>query len=322
MKVLVYVEQRNGKLKNNAFEVMTLGRQLAGTSLDVIAVVIGKNIASLQPQLKGYGVDRVIMADHDDLANYNTLNYCAVMQKAIQECQPQVVLAPASPMGKDILPRLAARFDCGIITDAVAVHKDGNTIKALKPMYAGKCLAEVTITGGPIQFISIRPNTVKPLQSGEGSATLEQLSASLPDTANFKTKEIRKGENEKPDLTEASVIVSGGRAMGSAANFKIIEDCADVLGATVGASRAAVDAGYRSHTAQVGQTGKTVTPNLYIACGISGAIQHLAGMRTSKVIVAVNNDPEAPIFSICDYGIVGDIFEVVPLLTEKFKSVL
>ena len=322
MKVLVYIEQRNGKLKNNAFEVMTLGRQLAGASLDVTAVVIGKNIVSLQSQLKGYGVEKVVMADHDDLANYNTLNYCAVLQKIISDIKPEVVLAPASPLGKDILPRLAARFDCGIITDAISVEKNGNAIKALKPMYAGKCLAEVTITGSPIQFISIRPNTVKPVESGEGNATVEQLSVSLPDSSNFKTLEIRKGENEKPDLTEASIIVSGGRALGSSANFKIIEDCAEVLGATVGASRAAVDAGYRTHSAQVGQTGKTVTPNLYIACGISGAIQHLAGMRTSKVIVAINNDAEAPIFSLCDYGIVGDLFEVVPLLTEKFKSIV
>jgi electron transfer flavoprotein alpha subunit len=323
MKVLVFLEQRDNKLKNSALEALTLARKLADSANDVSAILIGEGISPLVEKIKGYGASKVYLADHSALGGYNALNYCAALQEAIVQSGAELVLAPATPMGRDIMPRLAARNDSGIITDAVDIENRSGTLVALKPMYAGKCLAETTIENSKLKFISIRPNTIIASPSGDGEATIQNLSLNQESPLPLKTTGIRKGEgSDKVDLTEASIIISGGRAIGSADNFKMIEECAAVIGAAVGASRAAVDAGYRPHSAQVGQTGKTVSPNLYIACGISGAIQHLAGMRTSKNILAINNDPDAPIFSICDYGIVGDIFEIVPLFTAKFKSLL
>ena len=221
-------------------------------------------------------------------------------------------------MGRDILPRLAARFDSGIATDLIELTASGDALTGLKPMFSGKCYAEVTFQGSAIQFVTLRPNVFK-ADATDGAGTVTKLEV-VSDDAKLKTVEIRKDKSEKVDLTEASIIISGGRSLGSADAFKILNEAADVLGATVGASRAAVDAGYASHEMQVGQTGKTVNPNLYIAAGISGSIQHMAGMRTSKVIVAINTDPEAPIFKIANYGIVADLFQAVPLLTQKLKE--
>ena len=224
-------------------------------------------------------------------------------------------------MGRDLFPRLAARMDGAILTDLTAIEASGTGITGTKPMYSGKCIADVSSAGSKITFATIRQNVFAASKIGNGSATGKPVSAAAGD-GKIKTIEIRKGKSAKPDLTEASVIISGGRAMGNSDNFKILIECADVIGATVGASRAAVDSGYASHDMQVGQTGKTVNPNLYIACGISGSIQHMAGMRTSKVIVAVNTDKDAPIFGVATYGIVADLFQVVPLLTARFKTLL
>lgn len=320
MKVLVFVEQRDGKVKNNAFEALSVAHRLSGNASDVAAVLVGDGVAGEASSLEGAGTDKVYLAESQDFKHYNVLSYADAVSQAIEQFKPDLVLAAASPMGRDLMPRLAARHDAGIVTDVVTLDAKGDGIEATKPMYAGKCLAKLTMGSG-LKFASIRPNVFGSDKPGVGSATVESLSvSSSPD--KLKTLEVRKGEGGKVDLTEAIRIISGGRAMANSDNFKILDECADVLGASVGASRAAVDSGFAPHSMQVGQTGKTVNPNLYIACGISGSIQHMAGMRTSKVIVAINTDPEAPIFGIADYGIVADLFEAVPIMTQKLKEML
>lgn len=321
MKVLVFVEQREGKIKSSALEALSVGARLAGSAGDCAAVLIGQGVEGLVGQLKGYGADTVHVVDGADFKLYNPLSYAAAIGEAIKAHGAKVVVASASPMGRDVLPRLTARFDGGILTDLTAIEASGDGISGVKPMYAGKCLAKVATKDAPVSFASIRPNVFKAENTGAGAANVNKLTVTAP-TGQIKTVEIRKGKSERPDLTEASMIVSGGRSLASADNFKILNELADVLHATVGASRAAVDSGYAPHEMQVGQTGKTVNPNLYIAAGISGSIQHMAGMRTSKVIVAINTDPEAPIYKIATYGIVADLFKVVPLMTTKLKALL
>lgn len=320
MKVLVFVEQRDGKIKNNAFEALTLASKIAGGAANTAAVIVGKGASGLAGQLQGYGADTVYTADGDKFEKYNVVTYSAAMDAALKEFSPQAVFGIASPMGRDLFPRLAARHDAAIMTDVISLKAEGSDLVALKPMYAGKCTAELSTQGAALSFVSLRGNVFPAEKTGQGAATAKALNVEISSDVKLVTKEIRKGAGEKADLTEAAIIISGGRALGSADAFKILHECADVIGATVGASRAAVDSGYAPHNLQVGQTGKTVNPNLYIACGISGSIQHMAGMRTSKVIVAVNTDPEAPIFTVADYGIVGDLFQAVPAFTKEFQK--
>lgn len=320
MKVLVFVEQRENKLKKSSFEALTTARKLAGSASEVAALIVGGSVDTLASELKGYGADTVYSVSGNAFHHYNVLNYAAALEQAIKTFAPKLVLGMATPMGRDLFPRLAARFDSGMATDLIDIKSESGSISGVKPMYAGKCFAELQLQNAELQFATLRPNVFKGESTGEGAAQLSKLDVS-PVSGKMDTLEIRKGKSEKADLTEASVIVSGGRALGSADAFSIMHDLADSLGATVGASRAAVDAGFAPHDMQVGQTGKTVNPNLYIAAGISGSIQHMAGMRTSKVIVAINTDPEAPIFKIANYGIVGDLFKVVPALSKKIKEV-
>lgn len=321
MKVLVFVEQRDGKIKSSAFEALTAGARLAGSPADTAAVVVGADAAALAGQLAGYGIDKVYTVTGADFALYNAMGYAAAVDAAIKDFSAQVVVGVASPMGRDFFPRLAARHDAALLTDVISVEWKDGALHGTKPMYAGKCRAHLVSQNSNVHFVTIRPNVMPAQKTGAGAAAASALQVAGA-SAQSKTTEIRKGKSEKADLTEAALIVSGGRAMASADNFKILHECADVIGATVGASRAAVDSGYATHDMQVGQTGKTVNPNLYIACGISGSIQHMAGMRTSKVIVAVNTDKDAPIFTIANYGIVGDLFQVVPVLTRKLKELV
>jgi len=321
MKVLVFVEQRDGKIKSSAFEALTVASKIAGSASSVAAILVGNGVTGQASQLAGWGADTIYLADASENALYNIQNYTNGVEAAIKAFSPELVLGIASPMGRDIFPRLAARMNGAILTDVVSLEGHGSGVSGVKPMYAGKCLADVSTEGAKISFVTIRQNVFPAQKSGSGSANPSPVTAAAGD-GKIKTIEIRKGRSAKPDLTEASLIISGGRAMANADNFKILHECADVIGATVGASRAAVDSGYATHDMQVGQTGKTVNPNLYIACGISGSIQHMAGMRTSKVIVAVNTDKDAPIFGVASYGIVGDLFQVVPLLTSRFKELL
>jgi electron transfer flavoprotein alpha subunit len=321
MKVLVFLEQRDGKLKSSALEALTVANKIAGgKAADVAGILVGKDVSALAAKVKEYGTDTIFTVDAETFKLYNVLNYTAALQAASKEFSPDVILGAASPLGRDLFARIAARLDAGIITDLVDIDYTGGFAGGVKPLYAGKILADVRFSGTGVKVATIRPNVFAATKTS-GAATVKSLTVAAADTG-LKTLEIKKGKSDKPDLSEAAVIISGGRSMGNAENFQILHTCADVIGATVGASRAAVDAGYARHDMQVGQTGKTVNPQLYIACGISGAIQHMAGMRTSKVIVAINLDPEAPIFSIADYGIVGDLFQAVPIFTEKFKELL
>lgn len=321
MKVLVFIEQRDGKIKSSAHEALTVAAKIGGSPANVAAVLVGSGVSPLASELAGWGADTVFVADSPNHALYNVQTYSNSIESAIKAFSPELVLGVASPMGRDVFPRLAARLDGGMLTDLVTLEAHGSGITGTKPMYAGKCLAEVATEGAKISFATIRQNVFPAQKPGNGSANATPVTAT-PADGKIKTLEIRKGKSTKPDLTEASLIISGGRAMGNADNFKVLSECADVIGATVGASRAAVDSGYASHDMQVGQTGKTVNPNLYIACGISGSIQHMAGMRTSKIIVAINTDKDAPIFGVASYGIVADLFQAVPLMTQKFKELL
>jgi electron transfer flavoprotein alpha subunit len=315
--ILVFTELNNGKVKPVTLEI--LGK-LQGQTAEV--AVIGDIAADQVSELAKYGANKVHKLKGSGLDQYSPEGYANALKDFISQHSFDYVFAGATSLGKDLLPRLAGSFEAGLASDVVNFTFEGDQFHGTRPMFSGKCLAKVQINGPKPHFISIRPNALgmnDAPTAGAGEASDVNVNAGEIRAA---IKEIIKGASEKLDLTEANIIVSGGRAMKNADNFKILNELADVIGATVGASRAAVDSGYAPHDMQVGQTGKTVAPSLYIACGISGAIQHLAGMRTSKVIVAINTDPDAPIFTKADYGIVGDLFQVVPLLTQEFKNLL
>jgi electron transfer flavoprotein alpha subunit len=323
LKVLVYAEVRNGKLKPTAGETISEAVRLAGAA-NVHAVLLGEGSAAHADALASFGASKVLHVDTPETNTYQNEPHVQAISQIVKSGGYNLVVGPASPTGKDFFPRLAARHGAALLTDVVKLRAEsGDTVVATRPMYSGKTLVDV-VSKSPVTFVTVRPNVVTAEVSAPGAkAVLEKATVTI-DASALKAKivEVRKGKSEKPDLTEASTIVSGGRALGNADNFKILHELADVIGATVGASRAAVDSGYAPHDMQVGQTGKTVNPNLYVACGISGSIQHLAGMRTSKVIVAINTDPDAPIFQKADYGIVADLFTAVPILTAEFKKLL
>jgi electron transfer flavoprotein alpha subunit len=324
MNILVYAEVRNGKLKSTAGELLTEARKLTGGNTNAIhAVLLGEGCAAHAKTLATFGAGKVFIVEHATTNTYQCEPHIQALSQLIQKNSYKIVLGAASPTGRDFFPRLAVRHKSGMLTDVISVALDGDKVVARRPMYAGKCIAEV-VSQTPVTFVTIRPNVIPAeVLNAAAEASMENFQPNI-DSAALKSKivEVRKGKSEKPDLTEASLIISGGRAMGNSDNFKILHDLADVVGATVGASRAAVDSGYAPHDMQVGQTGKTVNPNLYIAFGISGSIQHLAGMRTSKIIVAVNTDPDAPIFQKADYGIVADLFQAVPLFKEELKKIV
>ena len=319
--ILILAEHANGKLKKYSLELAGKAAELAkGSGGDLLAVAFGSPAESLVAELGLYGVRKVFLPSHEALSSYSGEAYAKVLCDLVSKEKPSVVLATASTMGKDLMARAAMRLDTGLASDCTAVSIDGGKLKLCRPIYAGKLLAQVEIDGLP-QMATLRPN-VFPVPSPESSAAEVESFATEPVIVAARVTGTSDAESGMVDLAEADRIVSGGRALGSADGFSMIGELARALGASVGASRAAVDAGFISHDHQVGQTGKTVNPTLYVACGISGAIQHMAGMRTSKVIVAINRDPEAPIFSKADYGIVGDIFKVVPAMTNAAKKLL
>ena len=315
--VLIFAEQREGDLKPASLEAVTLGRELKNQiGGDLSVAVIGAKSSSLSSEFKQYGVDRVYVAESEELKYYDGERYSAILTEAVSKAQPSVLIAVASAMGKDIAPRIASSLDAGLATDCTGVEVSGGKVIATRPVYAGKAFVKVRIDTD-LQILTIRPNVFP--QKTEGDTDPEVVELQIGEK-KYPVSEVQNIKSERPELTEASIVVSGGRGLGGPENFHVTEELADALGAAVGASRAVVDAGWRPHSEQVGQTGKTVSPNLYIACGISGAIQHLAGMSSSKVIVAINKDPEAPIFKIATYGIVGDLFEVVPKMVEAIKN--
>jgi electron transfer flavoprotein alpha subunit len=319
MNILVFIEHKDGKIKKSSAELLTAGRK-AGAKVEALAV--GPGAKSLAGEAAGYGATVLIVSEVPVLKDYNPEAYTSVVATVISERKPNAVLASATSLGKDLLPRVGGRVGSGVASDCTSLNLDGGKVSVRRPMYAGKAFAQVEFLNSPSPLVLMRPNALE-LGAFESGKTCEVIEAKAP-PADLKTlvKEVVRGAAAKVDLTEAGVIVSGGRGMKGPEHFKLLEDLAAVLGGAVGASRAVVDLGWVGHDIQVGQTGKTVAPSLYIACGISGAIQHLAGMSTSKVIVAINKDKDAPIFQKATYGIVGDVFEVLPVLTAEFKKLL
>lgn len=324
--IWVFAEQEGGKIRKVGFEILSRARKIADTKGEQLcAVCLGKDISGLGDKFAPYGADKVYLVEHEALGQYTTDGYSKALADLITKEQPSIVLFGASVMGKDLSPKVAARVNAGLATDCVDIMLDDNgNFYVKRPIYAGKVFTEVGFRNTDIIMASIRPNVLIASEpDASKTAAVEKITPEIA-TENIRVKilDVVKVGAGKADLTEAETIVSGGRGMKGPENYKILDDLAEVIGATVGASRAAVDAGWKPQAEQVGQTGKVVSPNLYIACGISGAIQHYAGMGTSKVIVAINKDEEAPIFSKCDYGIVDDLFKVVPPLTEEFKKLM
>jgi len=316
-KVLVIAEQRDNRLKKTTFEL--LGASSAAGN-ETHCILLGSGVSALAGELAHYGAKTVHIADDAGLKFYTAEAYAQVILAAAKALGPDVILAAHSPTGRDLMPKLAARLNVGVATDCISLKFEGSGIVVRRPVYAGKATVEVEFLGSGPRLATIRANALGiPKPDTSKTATTAAVAVALADVKT-QVSEVVQGQAGRPDVTEASTVISGGRSLKNAENFKILEEVADTIGAAVGASRAAVDAGFRPHRDQVGQTGKVVSPNLYIACGISGAIQHLAGMRTSKVIVAINTDPEAPIFQVADYGVVGDLFTVAPLLKDELKK--
>ncbi|WP_214775649.1 electron transfer flavoprotein subunit alpha/FixB family protein [Exiguobacterium sp. s37] len=316
MKALVLAEAREGALRNVSFEAIAAAKQLTD---DVTAVVIGDHVQSLVQELGEYGASRVLVVEDDRLKHYTPDGYGQVLRQLIEQENPEMIVLGHTALGKDIAPKLAARLDAGLISDVVSIEGTGRDAEFVRPIYSGKAFEKVKFKDS-VMFFTIRPNNIDALARQAGaSVSVETPAVELKDLAMIVKEVVRKATG-KVDLAEAKVIVAGGRGVKSEDGFKPLEELAELLGGAVGASRGACDADYCDYALQIGQTGKVVTPDLYIACGISGAIQHLAGMSNAKVIVAINKDPEANIFSVADYGIVGDLFDVVPMLTEEFRK--
>lgn len=322
MKVLIYCEHHDGKVKKGSLELLS---NSAAWGVETHALLLGApgSLDALAGEINRFAPAQLHLAEHAALAHYSAEGYAKVVADAAKALGADALLASVTAQTKDFLPRAAVKLDAGMASDCTDISVSGGAITAKRPMYSGKVTATVDFKGAKPAIATVRPNALGMKAEKAGSAAVNKIAAD-PGTVRAAVKEVvaKAGGSTKADLTEAERIVSGGRSLKNAENFKILEDLASVIGATVGASRAAVDAGYRGHSDQVGQTGKTVSPTLYMAFGISGAIQHLAGMRTSKVIVAVNNDANAPIFQKADYGIVGDLFQVAPAITEELKKVV
>ena len=314
--VIAITEQRDGKLRKVSFEVISEGRRIAdGLSAQLTAVVIGSGCDALAAEIKKFGPDKIVVLDDPALADYRTDAYTPALAEVVKSLDPAVVITGASVQGKDLAARLAARLNAGLVMDCTAISLQNGVITYTRPMFGGKIMADVQVQGSP-QIVAVRPNVMSIAESPKESV----VEKPTPHLGEVKTAVAEKmmDTSNKIELTEADIIVSGGRGTGG--KFEPIEELAAALGGAVGASRSAVDEGWRAHSDQVGQTGKVVSPTLYIACGISGAIQHLAGMSSSKVIVAINKDAEAPIFSKADFGVAGDVFTILPVVTEAVKK--
>jgi len=317
--IVTYAEHRDGKLRRPALEAVAEARRLAEPlKASVHSVLVGSGIEGLASELGGHGADVVHVFDHAEPAAYATEPYARAVAQVVAAEKPAVVLVPFTAMGKDLAPRVAARVGAGLASDCVALTVKDGRLEARRPMYAGKAYATVRWEGEP-QMATLRPN-VFAVGPADSSRKAEVRKGTVDTTARAKVTAVHATAAGKVELTEAQIIVSGGRGLKGPENFHLVEGLAAAMGAAVGASRAVVDAGWVDHQYQVGQTGKTVSPTLYIACGISGAIQHLAGMSSSKYIVAINKDADAPIFKVANYGIVGDLFELIPRLTEAARQ--
>lgn len=317
-KVLVVTETKAGNLRGVSLELLTAA-QLIAEGGEIIAVAFGSEAVHYAHVLGKHGANKVYIVGNQELDVYTTDAYSQCLRQVIDEVEPGAILMAHTSIGKDLAPRIAARLGLGLISDVIDVQVEDEDVIFTRPVFSGKAFEKKKVVSG-IPFATVRPNNI---QVAEINGTIEivHFYAEIKDLRTI-VKEVVRKTTSGVDLSEAKVVISGGRGVKSSDGFKPLQELAEVLGGAVGASRGACDAEYCDYSLQIGQTGKVVTPDLYIACGISGAIQHLAGMSNSKVIVAINKDPEAPIFQIADYGIVGDLFEVVPLLAEEFKKVL
>jgi electron transfer flavoprotein alpha subunit len=317
MKFLVFIEQRDGKVRKASLEALSLARRLSGGP--VAAVLPGKRVTAQAKELGPFGAGTVYVADRDELALYSNKGYVGALDAAAKKESPDAVLIAATAMGKDVAPRFAARHDVSVLADVMDLRLEGDRLVGWRPVYSGKARAEVDCGAAKLQIATTRPN-VFPAESQPGAEPRVETLDLGDVQPRARVMKIEASESKELDVAEADIIVSGGRGIKGPENWPLIRDLQQALGAALGASRAVVDAGWIDHQHQVGQTGKVVSPTLYVACGISGAIQHLAGMGTSKVIVALNKDPEAPIFKVATYGIVGDIFQTVPEVAKAVRA--
>ncbi|WP_332649787.1 electron transfer flavoprotein subunit alpha/FixB family protein [Lysinibacillus sp. 54212] len=317
-KVLVLAEVREGSLRNVSFEAIAAGKLIADGG-EVVGVLIGDGIAGVASELIGYGADRVVTVEHPHLKSYTSDGFSQAFMAVVESENPEGIVFGHTALGKDLSPKIASKLQSGLISDVTEIEGAGDSAIFIRPIYSGKAFEKVKVKDG-IVFVTIRPNNIAPLAKDGGRSG--DVAAISVDITNLRTiiKEVVRKSTDGVDLSEAKVVVAGGRGVKSEEGFEPLKELANLLGGAVGASRGACDAEYCDYSLQIGQTGKVVTPDLYIAAGISGAIQHLAGMSNSKVIVAINKDPEANIFKVADYGIVGDLFEVIPMLIEEFKA--
>lgn len=319
-KILVLTEIRDGNLRNISLEALSAAKKIAGSG-EIIAAIFGKGEEDIVESLGQYGAEKIYLVNNDKLEQYTTDGYFQAFCQLIKDVNPDVIFLGHTAVGKDLAPRIAARLGGGLVSDVTDIALDGEDIIFTRPIYSGKAFQKKKIVDGKV-FATIRPNNIALEEPNiNHTAELINFSAEITDIRT-KIKEIVRKTTEGVDLSEAKIVISGGRGVKSTEGFNVLKELANTLGGAIGASRGACDADYCDYSLQIGQTGKVVTPDLYIACGISGAIQHLAGMSNSKIIVAINKDPEAPIFNVADYGIVGDLFEVVPMLTEEFKNLV
>jgi len=320
--VFAFIETRGTDVRKVGLEAVTAARMLADKSGgEVHALLLGPpGIAAKASQIGQYGADVIIVVEHAGLANYSPEVATATAADRLKSGGYRAAVFSTTAQGRDLAPRVAARLDVSVVTDVLAFEVEGDSIVVRHPMNIGKVIATIAIAAKPA-VIAMRPNVIAPAQNAKAGRVEAAQPAIDPATVRVKVIETRKGGGGKLDLAEAPVVIAGGRGLRAAENFKLVEDLASAFGnAAIGATRAVTDDGWRPHSDQIGQTGRLVSPQLYIAVGISGAVQHLAGMRTSKTIVAVNKDKDAPIFKVADYGIVGDVFEVIPALTEAVRE--
>jgi len=321
-KILVVGESQDGVLRNVSFEAIAAAKQV-DSDAEIVALLLGNaDLNEQAEEMIKYGADRAITVTHDNLENYTSEGYGQVVMEVMEDEEPAGVIMGHTSVGKDVTPKIAGRLEIGLVSDAIEIEKEGDQVVFTRPIYSGKAFEKKVIKDDGIVFATIRPNNIAALEKDDSRSG--EVTAKDVDVKDLRTviKEIIRKKTDGVDMSEANIVIAGGRGVKSAEGFNSLYELADVLGGAVGASRGACDAEYCDYSLQIGQTGKVITPDLYIAVGISGAIQHLAGMSSSKVIVAINSDEDANIFNIADYGIVGDLFEVMPLLVEEMKQVV
>lgn len=320
--ILVFIEEREQKIKKASLESLSEAKRLAQElNTSVEAAFVGHNLEPLAKDVLPYGPSKVYLLENTLLQKYSASGYSSALFSLVEEIHPDIIIMSATAMGKDLAPRLAAKLGVGMATDCTETRIQNGKLEVVRPIFAGKALATFTFISSP-QIATLRPNVFPLIDPEEGKGSIVKKEVMLGENmVKAPVEELIREEGTALDITEADIIVSGGRGMKGPENFDLLKDLAAMLPhAAVGASRSAVDSGWIDHQHQVGQTGKTVSPNLYIAMGISGAIQHVAGMSSSKVIIAVNKDPEAPIFKIADFGVVGDLFQIIPYMKKELEK--